>query len=137
MTFSDDQVRTEITPKLLVFMKAAHDNGMQVSQFIWGQSLFKEGDNLCWNSSEERPTMEKEYSRLARAYGDLVDHIVVHVGDPGGCSRNGCDPYKTTQEIAAFLSREYRKINPRVTATLSSWANFGFWEGGSGVKFLD
>ncbi|MHB1456153.1 MAG: hypothetical protein ACYC0V_04470 [Armatimonadota bacterium] len=137
MTFSDEQVKNDITPKLRTFMKAAHDNGMQVSQFIWGQSLFKEGDNLCWNSPEERPIMEKEYTRLARTYGDLVDHIVVHVGDPGGCSRNGCDAYKTTQEIATFLFSEYRKVNPKMTATLSSWANFGFWEGKEGVKFLD
>lgn len=137
MTFNDEQVKNDITPKLRVFMKAAHDNGMQVSQFIWGQSLFKEGDNLCWNSPEERSIMEKEYARLARTYGDLVDHIVVHVGDPGGCSRNGCDPYRTTQEIATFLFHEYRKVNPHITATLSSWANFGFWEGKQGVKFLD
>lgn len=137
MTFSDEQVRNDITPRLRTFMKAAHENGMQVSQFIWGQSLFKEGDNLCWNSPEERSIMEKEYARLAHTYGDLVDHVVVHVGDPGGCSRNGCDPYKTTQEIAASLFSEYRKVNPHVTATLSSWANFGFWEGKQDVKFLD
>ncbi|MHB1001703.1 MAG: hypothetical protein ACYC27_20890 [Armatimonadota bacterium] len=137
MMFSDDQVKNEITPKIRVFMKAARDNGMQVSQFIWGQSLFKEGDNLCWNLPEERKKMESEYHRLAQTYGDLVDHIVVHVGDPGGCSRNGCDAYKTTQEIATFLHKEYKKVNPKVTATLSSWANFGFWEGNAGAEFLD
>ena len=136
-TYSDEQLKNEITPKLRVFMKAARDNGMEVSQFIWGQSLFAEGTNFCWNSPAERPVMEKEFGRLAQTYGDLVDHIVVHVGDPGGCDRNGCDPYKTTQQIATCLLGEYRKVNPKVTATLSAWSNFGFWNGAPGVKFLD
>jgi len=135
--FTDQQLKEQITPKLRVFMKAVRDNGMQVSQFIWGQSLFKEGENLCWNSSEERKSMEAEYRRLAKTYGDLVDHVVVHVGDPGGCDRNGCDPYKTTQEIATCILREYRKVNPNVTVTLSTWANAGFWHGRQGDEFLD
>ncbi|HUV03926.1 MAG TPA: hypothetical protein VMX94_02335 [Armatimonadota bacterium] len=136
-TYTDEQLKKEVTPKLRVFMKAVRDNGMEVSQFIWGQNLFAEGASLCWNSPEERPVMEKEFRRLAQTYGDLVDHIVVHVGDPGGCDRNGCDPYKTTQEIATGLLNEYRKVNPNVTVTLSTWANFGFWDGAPGVKFLD
>lgn len=137
--FSDEDLASSVTPKLRTLMTAAHENGLQVGQFIWGQSLFKEGDNLCWNdpTRKEREIMEKEFRRLARTYGDLVDHIVVHVGDPGGCNRNGCDPYKTTQQIATFLHNEYRKINPKVTATLSAWANEGFWKGRAGVKFLD
>jgi len=135
--FSDEELRTKITPKLRVFMQAVRDNGMEVSQFIWGQSLFKEGENYCWNSPTERATMETEYRRLAQTYGDLVDHIVVHVGDPGGCTRNGCDPYITTQQIATFLLQEYRTVNPNATATLSTWANAGFWNGAAGVQFLD
>ena len=135
--WTDDDLKSKITPKLRTFMKAARDNGLQVSQFIWGQSLFEEGRNFCWNSPDERLKMEAEYRRLARTYGDLVDHIVIHVGDPGGCDRNGCDAYKTTQEIAAFLLNEYRKMNPKITCTLSTWANFGFWNGREGVEFLD
>jgi len=135
--FTEEDLRTTITPKLRVFMQAVRDNGMEVSQFIWGQSLFKEGENFCWNLPDERATMEKEYHRLAQTYGDLVDHIVVHVGDPGGCTRTGCDPYKTTQEIATCLLGEYRKVNPKATATLSTWANAGFWEGAPDVTFLD
>ena len=101
--FTDEQLKNEITPKIRVFAKACRDNGMQVSLFIWGQSIFKEGDNLCWNAPEERKRMQSEYRRLARTYGDLTDHVVVHVGDPGGCTRNGCDAYKVTQELAAFI----------------------------------
>lgn len=135
--FSDDDLKNEITPKILTFARALRDNGLQVSQFIWGQSLFKEGDNLCWNSPEERKVMEREYRRLAQTYGPYVDHIVVHVGDPGGCSRNGCDAYITTQQIATFLMNEYRKVNSKVTATLSTWANEGFFKGSPNETFLD
>ena len=137
--YSDQDLAKLVTPKLRVLMAAARQNGLQVSQFIWGQSLFKEGDNLCWNDprGKERQMMEKEFRRLAQTYGDLVDHIVVHVGDPGGCKRNGCDAYKTTQEIAMCLFNEYRKVNPKVTATLSTWANEGFWKGRPGARFLD
>jgi len=137
--FSDEELKTEVTPKLRVFMQACREYGIQVCQWIWGQSLFlEEGQNFCWNDrGKERAAMEQEYHRLAQTYGDLVDHIVVHVGDPGGCNRNGCDPYQTTQEITTFLLREFRKINPRVTATLSTWANEGFWLGKPRVQFLD
>lgn len=135
--FSDEDLAKSITPKLIVFMKALRENGLQVSQFIWGQSLFVEGENLCWNSPDERKTMEKEFRRLAETYGRYVDHIVVHVGDPGGCTRNGCDAYATTQQIATFLLNEYRKVNPNVTATLSTWANEGFLKGSPNTKFLD
>lgn len=44
--FTDQQLRERSTPKLRVFMKAVRNNGMQVSQFMWGQSLFKEGERL-------------------------------------------------------------------------------------------
>lgn len=135
--FSDEDLRRSITPKIRVFARALRDNGLQVSQFIWGQSLFVEGQSLCWNEPKERTVMLREFRRLAETYGDLVDHIVVHVGDPGGCDRNGCDPYKTTQEIATALQQAYRKVNPAVTATLSTWANEGFWKGRPGDEFLD
>lgn len=134
--FSGEELN-HIIEKVQVFMKAAHEHDLQVCQFIWGQSLFEEGDNLCWNCPEERIRMELEFRRLATTYGNLVDHLVVHVGDPGGCSRNGCDAYKTTQEIAEFIKSEYRKINPAITVTLSSWANEGFWKGYSETGFLD
>lgn len=135
--FTDEELATQVTPKIRVAMEAARDLGMQVTQFIWGQSIFQEGQNYCWNDPEERRVMEEEYTRLAETYGDLVDHIVVHVGDPGGCTRNGCDPYRTTQEITVFLLDAYRTKNPAATATLSSWANFGFWRGYPRHEFLD
>lgn len=135
--YTDDQLKNEITPKLRVFMQALKDNGLQVSQFIWGQSLFEEGRNYCWNDPTEREGMLKEYDRLAKTYGDRVDHVVVHVGDPGGCNRNGCDAYKTTQAIATALLEAYRKVNPNVTVTLSTWANKGFFNGAKDEPFLD
>lgn len=127
----------DVTPKLRVFMQAARNHGLQVSQFVWGQSLFIEGENLCWNDPAEQATMLAEYQRLGQTYGDLVDNIVVHVGDPGGCNRNGCDAYHTTQSIASALGDAYRARNPQVLVTLSTWANAGFWNHRTDPGFLD
>ena len=135
--FNDIELIEKIAPKLRVFASAAREYGLEVCQFIWGQSLFEEGQNFCWNNPAERALMRGEYARLAKTYGDLVDHIVVHVGDPGGCDRNGCDAYRVPQEIAMAIFNEYVKVNPVCTATLSTWANFGFWRDCSGAQFLD
>lgn len=43
--FTDQELATQATPKVRVAIQAAHDQGMSVSQFIWGQSLFAEGQN--------------------------------------------------------------------------------------------
>ncbi|HOS93245.1 MAG TPA: hypothetical protein PLQ54_08035 [Armatimonadota bacterium] len=135
--YSDQELTRSITPKIRVLCSAARDYGLKVRQFIWGQSLFVEGQNLCWNAPDERSRMLAEYRRLAQTYGDLVDELIVHVGDPGGCDRNGCDAYKTTQEIAMALLAEYRRVNPKVTAVLSTWANAGFWRGHPNAQLLD
>ncbi len=135
--FSDEEIKNEIAPKLITFAKAARKNGLYVQQFIWGQSIFLEGANLCWNDKDEKKQMTGEYDRLAATYGKYVDGIIVHVGDPGGCTRNGCDPYKTTQEITTYLHDQYKKQNPDCRAILSTWANFGFWQGHADAEFLD
>jgi len=135
--FSDEDLARSITPKIRVLCSAARQHGLRVRQFIWGQSLFVEGQNLCWNAPDERTRMVEEYRRLAQTYGDLVDELIVHVGDPGGCDRNGCDAYKTTQEITMALLGEYRRVNPNVTAVLSTWSNAGFWKGHPNAQLLD
>ena len=127
--FTDDELAEKITPKVRTMMAAARDYGLKVYQFVWAQCLVVEGKTLCWNDPEERETMKREYDRLARTYGDLVDCIIVHVRDPGGCTRNGCDGYRTPQQLAVQLLAAYRRVNPKVEAVLSTWANPGFWRG--------
>ena len=116
----------------------AHRLDMRVSQFIWGQCLFHEapGDTLCWNDERERKWMHSEFARLADTYAGCVDHIVVHVADPGGCDRNGCDAYRTPQLIANALQEQYLRRNQSVTATLSTWANQAFWDGAAEAEYL-
>lgn len=127
--FTDDDLARKITPKIRTLMAAAREQGLMVYQHIWAQSLTVEGKNLCWNDPKEREIMKQEYGRLARTYGDLVDRMIVHVSDPGGCNRNGCDGYRTPQELAVQLLAAYRQVNPKVEAVLSTWANPGFWRG--------
>jgi len=138
-------------------MQAAHDNGLSVIAFVWAQTIFTSDpkkDRRCWNDPEERADMQKVFRGLAKRYGDLVDHVLVHPRDPGGCPRGGCDDYQTTQEIATFIQVAFREVNPNVGVTLNTWQNPGFWKGWKpdgtwngegvpkwkprpGVKFLD
>jgi len=112
-----------------ILAEEARRQKMSVSQFIWGYCLFQEGESLCWNDKRERRWMENEFARLAKTYASLVDHIVLHFSDPEGCNRNGCDAYKTPQEVSHAIWAAYRKVNPRVRATLSTWANRSFFDG--------
>ncbi|MFB3905666.1 MAG: twin-arginine translocation signal domain-containing protein [Acidobacteriota bacterium] len=129
---------TNVARVVRVLAEEARRQDMSVSQFIWGLCLLHEGDSLCWNDRRERKWMEGEFTRLARTYARLVDHIVLHYSDPGGCNRNGCDAYKTPQEISQAVLKAYRKENPAVRATISAWANKSFFDGHPGMgKLLD
>lgn len=124
--------------KTQVLMQAARDNGLLVSQLIWGQSPYNK--KLCWNTSTDRAIMEEEFRWMAATYGAYVDRVVINFRDPGGCPNKDCskcDDYRTPQEIATFIRGAYKKINPDVTVTLSAWQDPKFWDGAPGVGFLD
>lgn len=110
------------------FFKGAKDHHMFTSMFMWGDALFDEFETFSWNNPTERKVMRLFQKDLAQDYGAFMDHIIVHVGDPGGCSRDGCDLYKTPQQITASALAEFRKVNPKTEATLSTWANSYFWK---------
>jgi len=128
-----------VVHKTRVLMRAARENGMLVTQWIWGQAPYD--DKMCWNSPADRAIIQEEFRWMARTYGRYVDRVYVHVRDPGGCPRGKdcklCDDYRTPQEVATFVLKEYRKVNPKVTVTLSTWFNPKFWNGAPGVRFLD
>jgi hypothetical protein len=100
---------------------------MYVSLFQWGDCLYKEGATHSWNDSAEHQTMLAFMKDLADGYGKYVDHVNVHFGDPGGCLRDGCDSYKTPQQVTAAYYDAFRKINPKVECSLSTWAWGDFW----------
>jgi hypothetical protein len=135
ITPETERAAEDIARKIRVLADAAHANGMQVSQLVWGQAPFNR--KICWNSPATRAVMENEFRWMARTYGPMVDHVIMHMRDPGGCHCGTCDDYRTPQEIAAFVLQEYRKINPKITVTLSTWFIRTFWSYAPGVKFLD
>ncbi len=134
---ADKNRLAETIHKTRVLMQAARDNGLQVSQLIWGQSPYNK--RLCWNTPADRTIMEQEFRFMAQTYGSYVDRVVINFRDPGGCPQDcqKCDDYRTPQEIASFLRSEYRKINPNVAVTLSTWQNPKFWDGAARAGFLD
>ena len=100
--------RKKEAPALRAVAESAHKNGMLVSQFIWGCELVAD-TNLMKIS--------------AATYADVVDHLITHWGDPGAGG------YEVPQRMTMALLDEYRKINPKARATVSTWANHKFWNG--------
>lgn len=111
----------------LALAKGARDRHMLASLSTWGDCPYDEGVTYCWNDPNERAGLKKYIDEMGRVYGSHVDHINVHIGDPGGCTRNGCGPYKTPQQITNAYLQAFRKHNPDVMASLSTWANSSFW----------
>ncbi len=107
--------------------QGAHDWNLYVSFSQWGDVLFNEGETHCWNLPRQREQILGFIGDLARAYGPYVDNITCRFCDPGGCTSNGCDLYKTPQLVTTEYYRAFQKVNPRVSATLSLWANSHFW----------
>ena len=107
--------------------RGAKKRKMFVSLFQWGDCLFHEGITYSWNNEDERRIMRLFIKDLAEDYAPLVDHVIIHIGDPGGCTRDGCDSYKTPQQITTAAVEAFRKVNPKVIGTVSTWANGNFW----------
>jgi|GEM_PF-639366 hypothetical protein len=122
-----DQQLPGIRKALQVLAEGARDRGMYVSLFQWGDCLYKEGVTYSWNDPAEHRTMLAFINDLADGYGKYVDHVNIHFGDPGGCLRDGCDSYKTPQQVTAAYYEAFRKVNPKVEFSLSTWAWGDFW----------
>jgi hypothetical protein len=131
--------REKIAPVLRTIAKSAHNQGMTVSQFIWGGELAEKGvydaktgvlrfswGDSCKVADESKLKELFEPAGMAKTYGDVVDHIITHWGDPGSK-----DP-TASGKITMSLLNEYRKYNPKVRATISTWSYGGYW--GPGAK---
>jgi len=108
--------------------RAARARHMYVSLSQWGDTLFDESITYSWNNPKEQAVMRDFIKDMAQAYGALADNVAVRICDPGGCTRDGCDLYKTPQQITSAYLQEFRKVNPHITVTLSLWYNFDFWK---------
>lgn len=123
----DDKALARIRRSILTFLKASRRLDLFTSLFHWGDCLFAEGATHSWNHPEEHRVMQRYMADITKAYGPYLDHFDIHIGDPGGCTRDGCDHYKTPQQITSAYLKEFRKINPKVQASFSTWANPHFW----------
>ncbi len=108
--------------------RGAKDRDMFVSLDQWGDCPWAEGKALCWEVPEEREKLQSFFQDLADRYGPLVDHVYIHVGDPGGASHGGCNMFVTPQKITTAVRTMFAKYNPNVQATMSTWANTYFWK---------
>lgn len=122
-----DEKLPAIRKAMQTLAQGAKDHKMYVSLFQWGDCLFKEGVTFSWNNSQDRKLMRLFMKDLAEDYGPYVDHVNIHIGDPGGCNRDGCDSYQTPQQVTAGFYEAFRKVNPKVECSLSTWANGAFW----------
>jgi len=119
---------TRARKAVLTLAKASRESHMIVSFDAWGDCPYKEGDSYCWNDPAQHKALVEYIEEMGRVYGPYVDHFNIHIGDPGGCTRNGCDPsYKTSQQITAEYLRVFRKYNPKVMGAMSTWSNAPFW----------
>lgn len=109
-------------------MLGAKDLNMFVSLDQWGDCPFVEGQTYCWEDPEEHKVLKKFFTDMAERYGKLVDHVYIHIGDPGGATHKGCTKFKTPQLLTDGVLDIFRKENPKVLATMSTWANSPFWK---------
>lgn len=123
-----DEKMPKIRRAIQTLARGAKDRKMYVSLFQWGDCLFKEGETFSWNNVQDRKVMNLFIKDLAEDYGNLIDHFNIHIGDPGGCTRDGCDHYKTPQQVAAAFYDGLKKVNPNAQCSLSTWANGFFWQ---------
>ncbi|MDM8339112.1 hypothetical protein [Mediterranea massiliensis] len=98
--------REEVASIFRTVAASAHEEGMFVSQFVWGEELLNDSSLI---------------SVSARTYGKLVDHLVTHWGDPGPGG------YGITQTTTMDMLKAYRQYNPNCRATVSTWYNHSFW----------
>lgn len=112
----------------LTLARSAKDLKMFVSLDQWGDCLYKEGVSFCWEDAQERRILEQFYDSLAIRYSPYIDHIYIHVGDPGGATHKGCTKYKSTQLLTNAIWEKFKMFNPSITATLSTWANATIWK---------
>ena len=121
-----DKTIDDIENVLKTLIDEAHNEGMRVSQYIWGSPA----DGNKWDDIRTRPKRQEFYKELAKRYGEKVDHIITHWVDEG--TEGG---YETPLTATMFIWNEYKKYNPNVQVTCDAWFNKGLYNGISSEKY--
>lgn len=116
----------DVQDVLYTLMNAAHNEGMRVSQYIWGSP----NDGYRWDNPSTRPLRQKFYQELAKRYGSKVDHIITHWRDEG--TEGG---YETPLTATMYIWNEFKKYNPCVEVTADAWFNSEIYDGIECEKF--
>ena len=117
----------DIQHVLHTLMDATHNQGMRVSQYIWGSPP---GDGNRWDDPKTRPARAEFYDEIARRYGKKVDHVITHWKDEG--SEGG---YETPLTATMYMRDQFKKYNPAIEVTCDAWWNADLYKGISTEKF--
>ncbi|MCX7705151.1 MAG: hypothetical protein N2115_02690 [bacterium] len=137
--------RRQLREKIISMMDQTRKIGNRISFTIWGAYAwvqnnirvvsdwddplcdekvvfspdFQIKDSKCWNSAEGRKKIQAHLNYFT-GYIKLVDHIISHFYDPGGCNQNGCT-IGTCVRIMNYQTRKFRRVNPDLQASFNLW----------------
>jgi len=129
---------------------AARENGMSLTQFVWGNAISGMGNDEVsiaihdWHKPDGRSALQREWERSAKVIGRRVNRVVTHWNDPGGAV-DGCPDCSihTAVEMHNAIMGIFRDVNPKIDGYFSNWmlfpgnASYGNgWPGYDGVKSI-
>ncbi len=145
------QTMEEWVRRVKIQVAAARENGMSVTQFVWGNAISAVEPGfadlypiLDWHQPAHRDALRREWERSARAIGGEVDRLVTHWCDPGGATP-GCPEccIHTAVEMHNAIMEHFCAVNPAIDGYFSNWMlypgnkSYGTgWPGYDGVQSI-
>ncbi len=131
----------EVSMKLTAMFRHAREIGQSCGLFLWGNAL-QDLDapdrqewvprGLCRHDERQCEELFRLYDYQAERYATLVDYVMTHWGDPGGCDCGRCT-IETAQQLHNVISGKMRAFNPSMRSYFSLWMldnkRFGKWAG--------
>ncbi len=115
-------------------IRYAHTQGLLVEMLQAVNTVGPEWRYYCPNVPEERAMLLRLWEFWTRRL-DGVDILGLFPGDPGGCTRNGCD-YRTYIDLCAEIAERTHRARPELIYDIGTWGTpfWGWgvdaWEGG-------
>ncbi len=114
-------------------IRYAHEQGLLVEMLQAVNTVGPDWEYYCPNVPEEREMLLKLWEFWSRRL-EGVDILGLFPGDPGGCTRNGCD-YRTYVDLCVEIAERTRR-DPPLIYDVETWGTpfWGWgvhaWEGG-------